>query len=242
MKAVILAGGKGTRLLPYTTIFPKPLVPLGNMPIIEVIVRQLYYFNIHEVTISLGYHAQLIKAYFHDIESRLPGMKISYSEESNPTGTAGCLSMINHLDGPLLVMNGDVLTTLDYTKLIKYHQEMKGLLTIATHKKIVNIDLGVINANKNGIVTDYIEKPKKEYNVSMGIYIYEPSVLKYIEYGEHLDFPELVLLLLDRKKKVVCYPSDDHWLDIGRHQDYEIAQNEFSRLKDKFLHGTDYDN
>ena len=235
MKAVILAGGKGTRLTPYTTVFPKPLVPLGHRPILDIIIRQLAYYGICDVVLTLGYLAELIQAYFNNVNGELQKVNISYVREKKPTGTAGSLSLVPGLNETFLVMNGDILTTLNYSKLIAYHREKKGILTIGMHMKPVKIDLGVLETDSNGILTGYIEKPEKIYSVSMGIYVYEPEVLKYIEPNRYLDFPNLVLRLLENGERVVGYPCDDFWMDIGRQEDYVRAQKEFELRKENFL-------
>ena len=237
MKAIILAGGKGTRLAPYTTVFPKPLVPLGHRPIIDIIIRQLAYYGFRDIVLSVGYLAELIQAYFQSANGRLSDVKLTYIQERKPLGTAGPLGLIPGLTETFLVMNGDVLTTLNYADLVAYHREKGGILTIAMHRKRVKIDLGVIETNGDGILTGYVEKPEKVYMVSMGVYVYEPAVLEYIEPGRYLDFPDLVLRLLENGEKVVGYPSDAHWLDIGRHEDYARAQEEFERMKERFLPG-----
>lgn len=203
MKAVILAGGKGTRLAPYTTVFPKPLVPLGQRPILDIIIQQLAYYGFKDIVLTVGYLAELIEAYFKNSNSRLPKINITYTKELKPTGTAGSLGLIQGLDGTFLVMNGDILTSMNYMKLVDYHKEKGGILTVGMHNKRVKIDLGVIEADKDGILTGYVEKPEKIYPVSMGIYIYEPAVLNYIEPGEYLDFPDLVLRLIENGEKVV---------------------------------------
>lgn len=237
MRAIILAGGKGTRLAPYTTIFPKPLVPLGHRPIVDIIIRQLAYYGFRKITMSVGPLSELIQAYFSNIENLPKGINISYAKEQQPSGTVGALSMIEGLDDTFLVMNGDILTSMDYSKLIRFHKEQGGLLTIGMHEKKVKIDLGVIETDAHGVLSNYIEKPEKKYPVSMGIYIYEPAVLKYIEPGEYLDFPHLVMRLLENGEKVVGYPCDAYWLDIGRHDDYENAQIEFESAPERFLPG-----
>jgi len=235
MKAVILAGGKGTRLRPYTTIFPKPLVPLGNRPILDIIVKQLIHYGFHEITLTVGYLAELIQAYFSNIKNEFKKIKINYVREKEPTGTAGSLRMVSGLDETFLVMNGDILTSLDYSKLIDYHNKKKGILTIAMYKKQIKIDLGVLEVDENDELTGYIEKPEKIYPVSMGIYIYEPAVLKYIEPNKYLDFPNLVLRLLENGEKVQGYHCNDFWMDIGRQEDYVQAQEKFEIMKDIFL-------
>jgi NDP-sugar pyrophosphorylase family protein len=231
MKAVILAGGKGTRLFPYTTVFPKPLVPLGETPILEIIIRQLRSHGFLEITLAVGHLSELIKSYFKD--GRSLGVKISYSKEPYPLGTVGPLNLIRGLDDTFLLMNGDILTTLSFSKLIKHHKANKGIATIAVHKRDLNVDYGVIRLNKNKI-TDYDEKPTIKYNVSMGIYVFEPRVLKYIPQNKKLDFPDLILKLIRKKENVMGYVSMDDWLDIGRHDDYAQAQEEFNNIR-KYL-------
>lgn len=237
MKAIVLAGGKGTRLAPYTTIFPKPLVPLGHRPILDIIIRQLAYYGFRDILLSVGYLAELIQAYFQNTNSRLPDIDLTYIREHNPLGTAGALGAIQDIDDTFLVINGDILTTLNYSNLIAHHREKGGILTIGMQKKRVKIDLGVIETDKEGILTGYIEKPKKEYLVSMGIYVYEKAALRYIAPNQYLDFPDLVLRLIENGEKVVGYLCDDFWMDIGRPEDYVLAQEEFERMKDQFLPG-----
>ena len=233
MRAVILAGGRGTRLRPYTTIFPKPLMPVGDMPILEIVIRQLKHAGITDIVMAVGHLAELLEAYFGD-GSRL-GVRITYSREETPLGTAGPLALIPGLDETFLVMNGDVLTTIDYTALIAEHRRSGALATIATHRRDVRIDLGVIETDASGRLTDYIEKPTYHYRVSMGIYIFEPAVLGYVTPGQRLDFPELILRLLAADQPVQSFPFDGYWLDIGRPDDYEQAIEEFERLKTLFL-------
>lgn len=233
MKAIILAGGRGTRLLPYTTILPKPLLPIGDKPILDVVISQLIANGITEITLAVGYLAELITAYFGDGSKY--GIKIDYSKEEKPLGTAAPLSKIKNLHETFLVMNGDILTTLNYQKLIEFHKKNKAIATIAVHKRNVKIDFGVVNASEKNEITDYTEKPELSYSVSMGINILEPSVLKYIKPDEKLDFPDLIKRLIKNKEKVIAYITDDYWLDIGRHDDYDKAIEEFSKMKDRFL-------
>ncbi len=236
MKAVILAGGKGTRLAPYTTVFPKPMVPLGHRPILEIILHQLAHYGFEEVILSVGYLAELIQAYFQN-GACPPSIRLRYVKEETPLGTAGPLSAITGLDDTFLVMNGDILTTLDYAELIDFHRRHRAMLTIATHHKRVKVDLGVIETDGGDRVTGYLEKPETVHRVSMGVYVYEPEVLHYIEPDAYLDFPDLVQLLLANGEKVMGCPIDAYWLDIGRHDDYAKAQEEFERLEDQFLPG-----
>ena len=235
MKAVVLAGGKGTRLAPYTTVFPKPLVPIGHRPILDIIIRQLSYYGFRDIVLNVGYLSELIRAYFQNGINDLENVNLSYHKEHNPTGTAGSLFSIPDLTETFLVMNGDILTTLDYTKLVSYHREKGGILTVGMHKKVHKIDLGVIETDSNGFLTSYKEKPETEYKVSMGVYVYEPNVLEYIESDIYLDFPHLVTRLLENGEKVVGYPCSDFWLDIGNHEDYVKAQKVFEESKYDFL-------
>lgn len=233
MKAVILAGGKGTRLKPYTAVFPKPLVPIDDMPIVEVVLRQLKFHGFTHVTMAVGHLAELLIAYFGD-GSKL-GLKIEYSKEEKPLGTTGPLALISGLTDTFLVMNGDVLTMLDYNDLLAYHRQKGAVATIAVHERTVKIDLGVVETNANNDLINYVEKPSYHYHASMGIYVFEPAILRYIQPGERLDFPDLVHLLLQSGEKVVGYPYDGYWLDIGRPDDYEQAVEEFSSLRAEFL-------
>jgi NDP-sugar pyrophosphorylase family protein len=231
MRAVILAGGKGTRLLPYTTVIPKPLMPVGNKPILEVIIWQLKNYGFSHVTMAVGHLAELIEAYFGD-GTRF-GINIDYSREDEPLGTIGSLSLIDGLDETFLVMNGDILTDLNYLELVEFHKKQQGLATIATYNKKVNIDLGILEMDKNSQVKKYIEKPTLDHNVSMGVYVFEPEILNFIKPDVYLDFPDLVLSLIEADKKVVGFSFDGYWLDIGRHEDYVRAQEEIDNLKEQ---------
>jgi NDP-sugar pyrophosphorylase family protein len=235
MKAVILAGGKGTRLAPYTTVFPKPLMPIDGMPILEVIVRQLAHFGIKEMIFTVSKQSEpLLSAYFGNGSPY--GVTIAYSREEEPLGTSGPLSMIPDLPGTFLVMNGDILTTLDYQKVIQFHRQKKGSLTIAMSQKKVQVELGVMEFNRAYRLTRYVEKPTLSYSVSMGIYVFEKRVLEWVPSRRYLDFPELVQRLIQEGEKVVCCPSDDFWLDIGRPEDYEEAQKKFQEMRRKLLY------
>ena len=203
LRAVILAGGKGVRLQPFTVNFPKPLVPLGDTPVIEVLMRRLIDFGITDITLTLGHLAELMKAYFDHRRKLVEKITLRYVEEEKPTGTAGSLTLVPDLNDTFLVMNGDLLTDLDFNELVAFHRKQKAALTIATHERQVKIDLGVLEFDHDHRITAYIEKPMKTYHVSMGIYVYEPRVLKHIEPGKYLDFPDLVLRLLDTGRKSV---------------------------------------
>jgi NDP-sugar pyrophosphorylase family protein len=233
MRAVILAGGKGTRLAPYTTILPKPLMPVGDMPILEIVIRQLAHHGFNELTLAVGHLAELLMAYCGD-GSKFD-VKIDYSREEEPLGTAGPIALVPNLNETFLVMNGDLLTTIDYGAMLKYHRERGALATIACYQRDVKIDLGVIDVDSDNWVENYIEKPTYHYVVSMGIYIFEPAILGYIARDHHLDLPELVLNLIKDGKKVNVFNFDGYWLDIGRHDDYEQAIEEFASHRKDFL-------
>ena len=234
LRAVILAGGKGVRLHPFTVNVPKPLVPLGDTPIIEVLMRRLISHGITDITLTLGHLAELMRAYFQHRRTLTDQVKLRFVREEKPTGTAGSLSLVKGLNDTFLVMNGDLLTDLDFHALVKFHHRQKALLTIATHTRRVKIDLGVLEFDARHRITGYHEKPEHNYHVSMGIYVYEPAVLAHIRPGDHLDFPDLVLRLIARGARVCAYPTDCLWLDIGRPDDYARAQELFAEKKDGF--------
>lgn len=234
MRAVVLAGGRGTRLRPYTTVFPKPMVPVGEHPILEIILRKLAREGITRVTLSVGYLSELIRAYFATERPGLEALALDYVDEVTPTGTAGALRLVEGLDATFLMMNGDVLTTLPFDRLVAHHRTHGAALTIATHAKDVKVDLGVLETDTNDHVTAYVEKPTLSYRVSMGVYVLEPDVLRFVPEGRHFDFPDLVHALLDAGETVVSYPSEDLWLDIGRHDDYEEAQEVLQRHRRDF--------
>ena len=237
LRAVILAGGKGTRLAPFTASFPKPLVPLGDTPILEILIRRLLQYGVTDITLTLGHLAELIKAYFHHRRCLADQITLRYVEEEEPTGTAGSLALVPGLNDTFLGMNGDLLTNLDLNALVQFHREQKAVLTIGVHERDVKIDLGVLEFDASHLVTRYLEKPRTTYNVSMGIYVYEPRVLRYIEAGRYLDFPELVLRLLENGERVCAFPSDCLWLDIGRPDDYARAQQLFMEKNGDFIRG-----
>jgi NDP-mannose synthase len=233
MKAVVLAGGKGTRLAPYTRIFPKPLMPIGDMPILEILLRQLKSNGINEVVLTVGHLSNLLRTFFEDGSQW--GLNISYSHEQSPLGTAGPLSLIQGLDSTFLVTNGDVLTTLDFGHLLDYHRAQGGIATIAIHRRQVKIDLGVVQMNGNGRIDGYIEKPTYDYTVSMGIYVFEPRVMDYIPYNQYLDFPDLVLKMIAAGERVTGYEFDGYWMDLGRPDDYAQAAEDFTKNRSDFL-------
>jgi NDP-sugar pyrophosphorylase family protein len=233
MRVIILAGGKGRRLYPYTVVLPKPLMPIGDFPILEVMLKQLKNSGLTDITIAVGHLGNLIQTYFGD--GKRLGVNIKYSFEEKPLGTVGPLTLIAGLNKTFMVMNGDLLTTLDYSKLIEYHKKQKPIATVAAQKRSVDVDFGVIQRNEDDHMVRYIEKPKLSYTVSMGIYIFEPKILEFIPKGEKFDFPDLMQLLLEKEKKVAIYNSTDFWLDIGRPDDYQKAVEEFEKNKKLFI-------
>ena len=234
MRAIILAGGRGTRLRPFTASFPKPLVPVGDTPVVELLIRSLLRHGIYDVTLSLGHLAELVQAYFQHRQRLLTKLNLTYVLEEQPSGTAGSLALVEGLNDTFLVMNGDLLTDLNFNNLVRFHREHGAALTIATRRRNVKIDFGVLKLDDSGQITDYVEKPEHFYDVSMGVYVYEPSVLRYIVAGEYLDFPDLVLRLLANGERVRAYVTDCLWLDIGRPDDYERAQEMLEAHKDRF--------
>jgi len=224
MRAVILAGGQGTRLRPYTTVLPKPLMPVGDMPILEIVLRQLKRAGFSQVTLAVSYLGELIQAYCGD-GSRF-GLRIDYSRELQSLSTAGPLRLIPGLDDTFLVMNGDLLTTLDYRKLFEHHRASGAAATIAMHRRSVKIDFGVVETGAGGELERYIEKPEYHYSVSMGINILEPVAL---------GMPDLMLRLKAAGHRVATYEAPCRWLDIGRVDDYAKAQEEFAENAEIFL-------
>lgn len=234
MKALVLAGGKGTRLAPYTKILPKPLMPIGDMPILEVLLLQMKRAGVTEVILTVGHMAELLRAFFQD-GVRL-GLRIDYSVEDQPLGTAGPLSLVaDRLQDTFLVANGDVLTTLNMRQLVETHRASGAIATIACHARQVKVDLGVLQLNDADDLTGYIEKPVYDFFVSMGVYVFEPRVLGYIPHNQYLDFPDLVLKLIQNGERVRGYRFEGYWQDLGRADDYEQAVQEFESLRPVIL-------
>jgi NDP-sugar pyrophosphorylase family protein len=231
-RAVILAGGKGTRLGPFTTILPKPLLPVGDKAIVEIIIEQLRQHGFTRLTLAVGYLSHLIAAVLGDGSAY--GVSVDYHLEHSPLGTAGALAGVDDLGEPFLLMNGDVITTLDYGELLRAHERSGNMLTVAAQVRTATIDFGVLELDGSDgptqAVVGYREKPQREYAVSMGVYVMEPALLAMIEPGVYLDFPDLVLRALAAGERVGAYHYDGLWLDIGRHEDYERAIAEFSEL------------
>ncbi len=235
MQAIILAGGKGTRLLPYTKTIPKPLLPIEDIPIIEIIIRQLKVHGFNSIILAVGHMHHLFQSFFED-GSKF-GVKISYTVENIPLGTAGALSKcFSELEENFLMMNGDILTTLNFQNLMNFHTKENNDFSIATHNRTVKIDYGVLESDNSNNLLRYIEKPHYDYKVSMGINIVrKSSIKKYIDEEKYLDIPDLVKELLKNKSKILCYKENCDWLDIGRVDDYEEASSIFLRNKKKYL-------
>jgi dTDP-glucose pyrophosphorylase len=234
-RAIILAGGRGTRLAPYTSVLPKPLMPIGERAILEIVVERLADQGLTDITFCVGYLSHLIRAVFDNRSD--PRASIAYVHEESALGTAGPLRLVPALDDTFVVMNGDVLTTLDFRELVRHHRRHGNVVTIATFRRTVKIDYGVLyvhrdgngNGNGNGDgpaaqrVQAYEEKPEIASTVSMGVYVIEPRALDYIPPGTYFDFPDLVQALLAAGERVGSYAYDGLWFDIGRHDDYERA-------------------
>jgi len=220
-RAVVLAGGKGRRLRPYTTVLPKPLLPVGEQPILMRVLAMLRDAGIRDITISVGHLAELIQLFFGD-GSKL-GLNLDYAIEDTPLGTIGPLAYIDNLGEDFLVMNGDILTDLDPAALWEAHRESGAALTVATYAREVHIDFGVLRHDASGRITDFTEKPRIPYEVSMGVYILNRRCLDYVPRGEPFGFDQLVLALLRAGEFVKAFPHKGDWLDLGRPEDYNTA-------------------
>jgi len=231
MRAVILAGGLGTRLRPYTTIIPKPLVPIGDRPVLEHIIRSLCRCGVDRIDLCVSHLGQLICVYLAHADLP-PNLRLSFNWESEPLGTAGALLGVADLEGTFIVMNGDVLTTLDYQELVEYHLEREAALTIAIYGQRVDVDLGVIEGD-DGLVRAYIEKPTLRFKASMGIYVLDARALRWLPEGaSHI--PDLVLRLLAAGERVAACETEADWYDIGTVGEYERAAADVERFPEKY--------
>lgn len=235
MKVLILAGGRGTRLKPYTTVIPKPLMPIGELPILEVILRQLRAAGAEEVLLAIGHMGQLIRAFFGNGE-RL-GLPIDYIVEERPLGTAGAIAnAIDRLGENFLVMNGDLLTTLDYRALFDGHVATGAAATIGLYRREVKIDFGVIETTSSGELSRYVEKPMYTFDVSMGVNAFSAAQIQpHLKQGSYLDIPDLMTALVSAGQKVMTFRKDCYWLDIGRVDDYHLATEIFEQRRKEFL-------
>ncbi len=224
-RVAVLAGGRGTRLAPYTSVLPKPLMPVGDRSILEVVVGRLAAQGFVDVTLCVGHLSHLIRAvsdHFSDT-----GAQLRFVQETDALGTAAPLRLIDGLDDTFVVMNGDVLTTLDFRDLVAHHRAAGNVLTIATHERVVKIDYGVMHIDQSDVekprVVGFEEKPEIASTVSMGVYVMEPEALDSIPDNRYFDFPQLVQALLDTDQRVGAYMFQGLWFDIGRRDDYEAA-------------------
>jgi NDP-sugar pyrophosphorylase family protein len=233
MMAIILAGGKGARLRPYTLTIPKPLLPIGDMPILEVLLHQLAGVGYTRVVITLGHMMHLFAPIIGD-GSRF-NLEVTYCSEDKPLGTAGSIRVIDDLEENFLVMNGDLLTTIDYKELTRTHEQANAWGTIAVHKRNIDIDYGVVESTEDGRLDAYIEKPSYPFYVSMGINILSRRCLDFIPQSEKLDMPDLMLAMKKAGHKVMCHRTDCYWQDIGRFDDYEKASEDFTKDSTRFL-------
>jgi NDP-sugar pyrophosphorylase family protein len=237
MQAVLLAGGKGTRLRPYTYVLPKPLMPLGveePMPIIELVLRQLSRFGFGDVTIITGYLGELIEALCGD--GRKLGTRIEYRHETAPLGTAGGLMLLDRPAEPVLVINGDILTTLDFAEMYDFHRRRGAAATIASYPREVKIDFGVLMFEDDPhVLKGYHEKPEYSFQVSMGVYILDPVAWDYLTPGRSLGMPDLLEEMRRDGHDIHCFREACYWLDIGRHDDYELANEIFETRRSQFL-------
>jgi NDP-sugar pyrophosphorylase family protein len=234
-RAIVLAGGKGTRLRPYTVVLPKPLMPIGEYPILEVIVRQLVFHGFKHITLSVNHQYEIIKAYFGDGSKW--GVLIDYYLESQPLGTMGPLKLIQDLPENFLVMNGDVLTDISFSNFFDFHVNSEAIFTISSFSREQNVDYGVLETNNTEELIGFTEKPKLFYEVSMGVYMANIKVLDFIPNNLPFGFDQLMLLLLSLNKRVITKKFSGYWLDIGRPDDYIQAIEQFEIMKSKFLYG-----
>jgi NDP-sugar pyrophosphorylase family protein len=227
MRAAVLAGGLGTRLRPYTTILPKPLVPVGDRPILELIFGWLAGCGVRHVDVCIGHLGELIQTYFSQAQTIPAGLEVSWIWEREPLGTAGALRGIPRLDETLLVVNGDIVTDLDPAAMLEFHRAQRAALTIATRETSVATELGVIE-HAGGVVTGYQEKPVLRYDASMGIYLYEPRAIAALP-PTPLQFPELVLRLLEQGERVAAFVTDADWHHVGTLAQHLEASRELQR-------------
>ncbi len=237
MQAIVLAGGKGTRLRPFTHTLPKPLMPLGDadpMPILEVVLRQLGMAGFGDVTIITGYLTQLIEAFCGD--GRQYGVDVTYRREVTPLGTAGGLALVPRPVEPVLVINGDILTTLDFAGMYAFHQSRAAAATIAAYPREVKIDFGVLDFGDDPhVLAGYREKPEFAFQVSMGVYILNPSAWDHLRPDRALQMPDLLEILRGEGREVHCFREPCYWLDIGRHDDFATANEIFEARRGEFL-------
>jgi len=229
MEAVILAGGKGSRLMPHTAEVPKPMVPVGGRPIIEILLSRFRKAGVTKVHLAVNHLAEQIEAHLRD-GSKL-GLEIVYSKEDQPLSTVGPIRLMRDLPDSFIVANGDVLTDLSVKELFDFHREHGAELTVATCHRHDRIDYGVLDTDDNNTVTGFIEKPSYSFRVSMGIYVFSKSILDVVPQGKPFGFDELVLEMLRQKRRVMSFPYTGYWRDIGRPEDYAQVQEDIVEIK-----------
>ena len=233
-RAVVLAGGRGTRLRPYTVVFPKPLMPLGDYPILEVIVRQLAKDGFDHITLAVNHQAELIKAFFGNGERW--NVRIDYSLETRPLSTIAPLCLIHDLPPTFLLMNGDVLTDLRLRTLHDEHVRSGSVFTVAASSRTHTVDYGVLHRDDEGRLVEFEEKPVVRYLVSMGVYVVDKSVLSLVPPDQPFGFDDLMHALIAKRERVNVRPHGGYWLDLGRPDDYAQAVEEFERRRRDLLH------
>lgn len=234
-RALILAGGEGRRLAPLTTVIPKPLVPVGDRSILEVLISQLAAAGFSRVTIALGHLSHLIRAVVGDGDRF--GVTIDYTHETEPLGTAGAVGLLPDLDvdGHLLIVNGDTLTDLNFGALYEAHLQSGASATVAVHRRSVHIDFGVLTVSDTGALVDYVEKPTHSYLVSMGVNVLGPQALRRLVPARRVDVPGLLGEIQAANELVQCHEADCVWLDLGRVDDVRAAGELFERERERFL-------
>ena len=234
-RAVLLVGGKGTRLKPYTVVLPKPLMPIGEYPILEVVIRQLVQHGFNRITMAVNHQAELIKAFFGDGEKW--NVNIDYSLEDKPLSTIGPLKLIKDLPEQFLLMNGDVLTDLNFFNLFDEHNKRDDDFTIAGALRKETIEYGILETNTSSKLVGFKEKPKYEYLVSMGVYIMNKKLLEMVPGNTPYGFDNLMYDSIDNGKSVYVHQHNGYWMDIGRPDDYSKAIDDFDRIKEELIKG-----
>ncbi len=226
LRAVIMAGGFGKRLRPLTEELPKPMLPVGDRPLLEWIVSQLYEVGIHRMHVTTHYKPDKIKEHFGNGQAF--GVELNYLHEGHPLGTGGALGLMPIPQEPILVINGDILTRVDFRAMLDYHQEHRAMLTMAVRPYSFQVPYGVID-NEGPYIRQLREKPHITVLVNAGIYLLEPTVYNYIPLGQHFDMTDLIQWLIDDSQTVVSFPIHEYWLDIGQHADYAQAQQDVTQ-------------
>lgn len=234
MRAVIMAGGLGMRMRPYTTVLPKPLLPVGDRPILSILLEQLATAGVTRVDLCVGYLSGLIRAYLLEAMPGQDALDIRFHLESEPLGTAGALREVADLDEPFLLLNGDVLTSLDFAALLGGHVESGAALTVTAQSRPTTIASGVLAIDDRDRVSDYTEKPTMMHDVSLGIYALDPRALEHLGHGR-TDVPDLVQALLAGGEHVRAHRFTGEWFDIGTLSDHELAVQEFTTRREHYL-------